>query len=61
MAKASGADWKRHIAYAEGTANPSLYNVCIPETIDVKAIRTKIGMAHEEFAKPQHTRLPLRR
>jgi len=38
------------IAYVEGTADMSLYNVHIPETIDVKAIRTKIGMTQEEFA-----------
>ncbi len=38
------------IAYVEGTADPSVYNVHIPETIDVKAIRTKIGMTQEEFA-----------
>lgn len=38
------------IAYAEGTADADRYGVHIPETIDVKAIRTKIGMTQEEFA-----------
>ena len=38
------------VAYVEGTSDPSSYNVHIPETIDVKSIRTKIGMTQEEFA-----------
>ncbi|MEP7012330.1 MAG: helix-turn-helix domain-containing protein [Acidobacteriota bacterium] len=38
------------IAYAEGTADARGYGVHIPESIDVKAIRTKIGMTQEEFA-----------
>ncbi len=38
------------VAYAEGTADPSRYGVHIPEDIDVKAIRSKLGMTQEEFA-----------
>lgn len=38
------------IAYAEGTADESRYGVHIPEQIDVKAIRSKLGMTQEEFA-----------
>jgi len=38
------------VAYAEGTADPSRYRVHIPDEIDVKAIRAKLGMTQEEFA-----------
>jgi putative transcriptional regulator len=38
------------VAYVEGTADPSRYGVYIPENIDVKAIRAKLGMTQEEFA-----------
>ncbi len=38
------------VAYAEGTSDPNSYKVHIPETIDVKSIRTKIGMTQGEFA-----------
>jgi len=38
------------LAYAEGTADPSLYKVHIPAHVDVKAIRTKLGLTQERFA-----------
>jgi putative transcriptional regulator len=38
------------VAYAQRTADPTRYGVHIPEDVDVKAIRTKLGMTQEEFA-----------
>lgn len=38
------------VAYAQGTAEPSRYGAHIPEGVDVKAIRTRLGMTQEEFA-----------
>lgn len=38
------------LAYAEGKADASAYRVHIPESIDVKAIRTKLCMTQEAFA-----------
>jgi putative transcriptional regulator len=38
------------IAYAQRTADTSRYGVHIPEDIDVKAIRARLGMTQEEFA-----------
>lgn len=38
------------MAYAKGEADPSAYRVHVPEKVDVKAIRTKLGMTQEEFA-----------
>ncbi len=38
------------VAYAEGTADENRYGVHIPEEIDVKAIRLRLGMTQEEFA-----------
>jgi putative transcriptional regulator len=37
-------------AYARGEANESDYRVHVPAVIDVRAIRTKLGMTQEEFA-----------
>ena len=42
---------RQALAYAEGRAEPSAYIVHVPETLDVKAIRSKIGMSQEEFAR----------
>jgi DNA-binding transcriptional regulator YiaG len=39
------------LAYADGTADTSRYGVHVPADIDVKAIRTKLDMTQEEFAK----------
>ena len=38
------------IAYAEGRADLSKYRVHVPKTVDVKAIRTRLGMSQAEFA-----------
>ncbi len=38
------------IAFAEGTADMSLYRVHIPPEIDVKAIRGRLGLTQQEFA-----------
>ena len=38
------------LAYAEGKADASRYRVHVPETINVKAIRAKLGMTQEQFA-----------
>lgn len=37
--------------FAKGDADKSQYRVTIPEEIDVKAIRKKLGMSQSEFAK----------
>jgi putative transcriptional regulator len=39
------------LAFAEGTADVSRYRVHIPREIDVRAIRGKLGMTQEEFAR----------
>ena len=41
---------KQALAFAEGTADPSLYRVYIPSEIDVKAIRGRLGLTQREFA-----------
>ena len=38
------------VAYAKGEANAKAYRVHVPQTIDVKAIRAKLGMTQEAFA-----------
>jgi putative transcriptional regulator len=38
------------LAYARGEADESRYRVHVPERIDVRAIRTRLGMTQEEFA-----------
>lgn len=38
------------LVYAEGTSDDSLYRVHVPEAMDVRAIRLKLGMTQEEFA-----------
>jgi putative transcriptional regulator len=38
------------VTYARGEANESDYRVHVPAVIDVRAIRTKLGMTQEEFA-----------
>jgi putative transcriptional regulator len=38
------------IACAEGAADLSLYKVHIPAQIDVKAIRTRLGLTQQRFA-----------
>ncbi len=38
------------LAFANGTADPSLYAVHIPAEIDVRAIRGRLGMTQQQFA-----------
>lgn len=38
------------VSYAKGKADAKAYRVYVPKDIDVKAIRTKLGMTQEEFA-----------
>ena len=38
------------VAYADGTADKQSYRVHVPPKIDVKAIRTGLGLTQEEFA-----------
>src|SRR6266508_478999 len=38
------------IGYAGGRASRRLYRVHVPEHVDVKAIRSKLGMTQESFA-----------
>jgi putative transcriptional regulator len=38
------------VAYAAGDADESEYRVHVPRRIDVRAIRTKLGMTQQEFA-----------
>jgi putative transcriptional regulator len=38
------------LAYARGEADKSKYRVHVPRRIDVRAIRTKLGLTQEEFA-----------
>jgi len=41
---------KEAIAFAEGTADMSLYRVHIPPEIDVRAIRDRLGLTQQQFA-----------
>ena len=38
------------VVYARGGAKESAYRVNVPAVINVRAIRTKLGMTQEEFA-----------
>ncbi|WP_395707915.1 helix-turn-helix domain-containing protein [Reyranella sp.] len=38
------------VAYAKGQADTKTFRVHVPAAIDVKAIRSKLGMTQEEFA-----------
>jgi putative transcriptional regulator len=38
------------LAYATGTADTKAYRVHVPATMDVKAIRAKLGMTQVQFA-----------
>lgn len=42
---------RQALAYAEGRAEPRAYIVHVPEDLDVRAIRKKIGLSQEEFAR----------
>ena len=38
------------LAFAEGRGTPSAYRVHVPETVDVKAIRARLGLSQNAFA-----------
>ena len=38
-------------AYLDGTADKRKYRVHVPENIDVRKIRTRLGLSQEAFAK----------
>lgn len=38
------------VAIAEGRADPAAYRVHVPEAVDVKAIRRKLGLSQAAFA-----------
>lgn len=38
------------LAFAEGKADPNAFRVHVPQKIDVKSIRTQLGMTQEVFA-----------
>ncbi|MSP50002.1 MAG: helix-turn-helix domain-containing protein [Alphaproteobacteria bacterium] len=42
---------KQAVAYAKGTADKKRYRVHVPERIDVRAIRRRLAMTQEEFAR----------
>lgn len=50
VAKSIRRGLEQAVAYARGEAEVRRYNVHVPERIDVRAIRTKLGMTQEEFA-----------
>jgi putative transcriptional regulator len=39
------------LSYAKGEADLSKYRVHVPQRVDVRAIRTKLSMTQEEFAR----------
>ncbi len=55
MSKAVAKSIKRGLeealAYAKGEADVSKYRVHVPGEIDVRAIRKKLGMTQEKFAR----------
>jgi putative transcriptional regulator len=38
-------------AYLDGTADARRFRVHVPETVDVKKIRTRLGLSQESFAQ----------
>lgn len=42
---------RQALAYAKGAADTRQYGIHIPERLDVKAIRGKVCMSQEEFAR----------
>jgi putative transcriptional regulator len=38
-------------AYLDGTADKRLYRVHVPDKIDVRKIRTRLGLSQESFAR----------
>jgi putative transcriptional regulator len=50
VAKSIERGLEEALAYSRGEADESRYRVHVPERIDVRAIRTKLGMTQAEFA-----------
>jgi putative transcriptional regulator len=50
VAKSIRRGLEQAVAYAGGEADERKFRVHVPERIDVKAIRTRLGMTQEEFA-----------
>jgi putative transcriptional regulator len=44
------AGLKHAIEIAEGRADPATYRAHVPQAVDVKALRTKLGLTQEQFA-----------
>jgi putative transcriptional regulator len=42
---------RQALAFMDGTGDPSKYRVHIPREIDVRRIRTKLGMTQAQFAR----------
>ena len=42
---------RQALDYTQGTADPRRYRVHVPRDIDVRAIRSKLGMTQEKFAQ----------
>jgi putative transcriptional regulator len=42
---------RQALAYAEGRADPSQFRVHVPDHVDVRAVRRKVGMSQDEFAR----------
>ncbi len=42
---------RQALAFARGEADPAEFRVHVPDDIDVRAIRAKIGMTQETFAR----------
>jgi putative transcriptional regulator len=50
VAKSIRRGLEQAVAYARGEADERKFRVHVPERIDVKAIRSRLGMTQEEFA-----------
>lgn len=50
VAKSIRLGLRQAIAYGQGKAGKADYRVHVPKHLDVRAIRTKLGMTQEEFA-----------
>lgn len=49
VAKSIRRGLEEAVAYARGEADVRRYSVHVPDQIDVRTIRTKLGMTQEEF------------
>jgi len=50
VAKSIRRGLEEAVAYARGEADARKYRVHVPQRIDVRAIRTRLGMTQQEFA-----------